>query len=494
MDKNRFLAFDLGAESGRAVVGTLAEDRLRLQEIHRFPNNPVELGDTLYWNFLDLYMEVQEGLRIYSGRFGASVAGIGIDSWGVDFGLLAADGSLLQNPVHYRDRRTEDILEQIKERMSPQRLFELSGMTPSPIYTLVQLFSMRLGESPILGSATKFLMIPDLFAYFLTGIMSCERTVAVSTQLYDPRGEDWQDEILATFDLNRSITPKLVHPGSILGKIRPSIGEQTGLEESVVIAPCSHDTASAVAAVPAVGDDWAFLSSGTWSVLGALSEEPITTKEAFSAGLCNELTLGSFFLCRNIMGLWLLQQARDGWRRSGKAYSYSDLIEMAESAADDGPLINPDDPRFLAPKEMNLAIVDYWAETGQECPHSPAEIARCIIESLALCYRQGLEKLGQILGRRFRVIHLVGGGALNTLLCQFTADATGIPVLAGPVEATVSGNVLVQALGRGYLSSPQEIRDVVRTSFEPIEYEPHNSSRWDEVYDRYLRLVEHRAN
>ena len=491
MERRRFLAFDLGAESGRAVVGTLEEGRLSLEEIHRFPNEPVEVGDTLYWDVLGLYGNVLTGMREYRRRFGESVDGIGIDTWGVDFGLLAADGRLLQNPVHYRDRRTEGILEQLHHRMPAQELFERTGVGIFPISTLCQLLSLRLSESPLLETATTLLMMPDLLAYFLTGKKAGERTNATTTQLYDPGKCRWSEEVFRALDLPLPIMPEVVQPGTMLAGLRASVADDVGLKHAPVIAPCTHDTASAVAAVPAEADDWAFLSSGTWSVLGAPGERVVTSREACSAGVLNEATLEGFYLCHNIMGLWLLQQARVAWEQDlGKVYSYEELIELARQTTGGGPLLHPDDPAFLAPRNMVQSIRDYCAKTEQPQPEGPGEVTRCILESLALSYRHGLERLSQILGYRFRVLHIVGGGSRNSLLCQFTADATGIPALAGPVEATVAGNVLVQALATGGLSSPTEVRAVVRRSTDLIEYKPHDTAVWQDRYADYLQLLE----
>lgn len=489
MSAHRFLAFDLGAETGRAVVGTLDRDRLSLEEIHRFPNEPVEVCGTLHWDVLNLYNSLLKGMRAYSERYGSSVDGIGIDTWGVDFGLLAADGSLLQNPVHYRDRRTEDVLEYIDPRMSPEQRFQLTGMCACPIYTLCQMVALQRQQSPILASAATFLMMPDLLAYFLTGRKVCERTAAVTTQFYDAQHGVWHEEILSAFGLPRAIMPELVDPGTVLGDLSESVARQTGLGSAPVIAPCAHDTASAVAAVPGKGDNWAFISSGTWSVLGALTDEAIVSDDAFGAGMCNELTLDRLFLCRNIMGLWLLQQVRAVWEQGGQTYSYEDLVKLAEQAPEDGALIWPDHPSFLAPKDMVQAIRDYCLATAQIPPDGPAETTRCILESLALCYRHGLEGLADMLSRDFSLLHIVGGGSRNALLCQLTADAADVPVLAGPVEATVAGNVLVQARARGYLASPEEIREVVRASFDLQEYEPHHDRRWEERYEHYLSLA-----
>jgi len=489
MNGHRFLAFDLGAESGRAVVGTLDHDRLSLEEIHRFPNEPVEVRDTLHWDVLGLFRSMLEGMKTYSGRFGDSVEGIGIDTWGVDFGLLAADGSLLQNPVHYRDRRTEGVLEHVNPRMSSERLFQLTGMYTFPVNTLCQLVALQRNQSPILASAATLLMMPDLLAYFLTGEKKCERTNATMTQLYDPQRGAWHDEIFRSLDLPLSIMPKLVDPGTVLGDLCESVAHQTGLRNAPVIAPCAHDTSSAVAAVPGEGDNWAFISSGTWSVLGALTDDAVVSNDAFAAGMCNELTLGSLFLCRNIMGLWLLQQARAVWEQGGESYSYEELVKLAEQAPEDGALVCPDDPRFLAPTDMVQAIRDYCVATDQTPPDGTAETTRCILESLALCYRHGLDQLSDILSPPFDSLYVVGGGSRNSLLCQFTANAADMPVLAGPVEATVAGNVLVQALARGLLGSPEEVREVVRASFDLQEYEPHHDQRWQERREHYLRLA-----
>ncbi len=489
-DQHRYLAFDVGAESGRVVVGTLCDGQLSLEEIHRFPNEPVQVCGTLYWDVLALYSNVLKGLREYTRRFGDAVESLGIDTWGVDFGLLDREGNLLQNPVHYRDRRTEGMLEQMRNRIAAEDLFKRTGMALSPISTSSQLLSLRLNHRPLLQSAATLLMMPNLFTYFLTGQKSCERTDAVSTQLYDPQSGQWSEALFRNFDLPISLMPQLVDPGTLIGDLSKAVAREVGLKRAPAAAPCTHDTASAVAAVPGNGNDWAFLSSGTWSVLGALTDHVVTSPEAFLAGVCNELTVQNFFLCRNIMGLWLFQQARRIWQQKGNDYSYAELVKLAEGAPEGGPLINPDDPTFLAPEDMTCAIREYCARTGQRQPADAGEMVRCILESLALSYRHGLNQLAQILGRTFRVLHIVGGGSRNRLLCQLTADATGIPVLAGPTEATVAGNVLVQAMATGSIASPQEIRDIVRASSKLVEYDPRDRQRFEDGYDKYLRLLE----
>ncbi len=488
MPAHRFLAFDLGAESGRGVVGTLDNDTLALEEIHRFQNEPVEVCGTLHWDVLALYNNLLKGIRAYVARFGDSVEGVGVDTWGVDFSLLGEDGKLLQNPVHYRDARTEGMLQEAARRMTPEELYRHTGIPLSPINTSVQLLSLRVRRSPVLSHAKTLLMMPDLFHNFLTGGYGCERTNAVSTQLYDPRKRQWSAEILAKLDLPASIMPPLVDPGTVLGELQESVRRGVGLKRGVAIAPCTHDTASAVAAVPGKGRDWAFISSGTWSVVGALTEECLSSPQACSAGFFNELTLGSFFLCRNIMGLWLLQQSRAAWRERGEDHSYEAMVRRAARIPESPALVNPDDPPFLAPRNMSEAIRAFCVRTNQHVPEDPGEETRCILESLALSYRKALEDLGRILGRHFSTLHVVGGGSRNELLCQLTANATGLPVVAGPVEATVAGNVLVQALAARCLSDPAGIRDCVRRSSQLIEFQPRDRAAWEDRYARFIQI------
>lgn len=488
MTEQRFLAFDLGAESGRAVVGTLANGRLALEELHRFPNEPVEIAGTLHWDILGLYNNVLKGIRAYAERYGPEVASIGIDSWSVDFGLLGGEGELLANPVHYRDRRTDGMVEVAARRLDLVRMYELTGMSPNQIHTAFQMLSLREGGSWLLPLADRFLMIPDLLAYFATGAQVCERTNAIHSQLYDPRRGEWCGPVFRALDLPLDIMPPLVDPGTTVGTLRESVQRATGLGPVPVVAPCTHDTGSAVAAVPFREGSAAFLSSGTWSVLGALTAEPVTTAEAYAARVNNELSL-DFFVCRNIMGLWLLQECRRAWEREGQAYGYDDLVRLAEAAPAAGPVVFPDAPEFLAPPDMPKALSEYCHATGQLPPEGVGATVRCILESLALSYRQGLEQFKRILGRGFSVIHVVGGGSQNTLLCQLTADATGLPVTAGPVEATVAGNLLVQALGGGFLADPGELRDVVRASFAPVEYAPNVNAALEEQWQRYSRLT-----
>jgi rhamnulokinase len=341
----------------------------------------------------------------------------------------------------------------------------------------------------VLDAADRFLMMADLFGYFLIGRIACERTNAITTQLYNPRSRDWDSQVFRTFDLLRRIMPDIIEPGTTLGELTDAAKAQTGLASAPVIAPCTHDTASAVTAVPAQGDDWAYLSSGTWSIIGSLIDEVVTSDAAFEARMSNELALGSLRICQNHMGLWLLQQARAAWARQGKSYSYAELVGIAERAPRSKALVAPNDPGFMAPDDMPEAIRAFCRRTGQPVPQDHGEVARCVMESLALSYRYTLDRMAQMLGRTYRTLHVVGGGSQNALLCQFTADATGLCVQTGPVEATVAGNVLVQALACGAVDSAQEIRDIVRASTDMTEYEPQDSAYWRERYDAFLELL-----
>ena len=490
MGDRHFLAFDLGAESGRAFAAVLGDGRLGFEEILRFPNAPVEVEGTIYWDVPYLYENLLRGMREYRRLHGPTVDGIGIDTWAVDFGLLGREGQLIDNPVAYRDARTRGMAAEAAKRMPLDVLYSHAGIMPLEIYTVFQMLALRLSESPLLEAAETFLMMPDLLANLLCGVQVCERTNAITTSLYDPHAGQWSDEVFDALDLPRGIMPELVDPGAVLCEVTDEIKAVTGLEQAPVIAPCTHDTGSAVAAVPARGDDWAFLSSGTWSIVGMLTDRPITTRAAYDAGLCNESTLGGFFLCRNITGLWLLQQARACSEREGRACSYAELVKMADEAPAGGPVVHPDDPAFLAPEDMVGAIGKFCERTEQNPPEDIAGVARCILESLALSHRRAVETIAEVVGRRPRVLHIVGGGSRNAVLCQMTANATGLPVVAGPNEATVIGNVLLQAYARGYLSSEEEIREVVRNSTELVEYEPRPGGVWDERYGLYLRVLE----
>ena len=484
-----FLAFDLGAESGRGVLGHFDGEQLALNEIHRFPNGGVRVLDSLHWDVLRLWNEMKIALSI-CGQKGIDLSGIGIDTWGVDFALLGKGDVLLGFPYHYRDSRTDGMLEEAFHRLPQKTLFERSGCQFLQINTLYQLLSLVVHKSPLLDIAETFLMIPDLFNFWLTGQKVCEFTDATTTQFYDPRKRGWSQEICDALDLPSEILPEIVAPGTQIGTLRPSVASETELPEIPVIAPACHDTGSAVAAVPAHGEDWAYISSGTWSLMGIEISEPIITNQALALNFTNEGGVeNTFRFLKNIMGLWLVQECRRTWAQAGDEMSYAQMAQLAENAQPFTALIDPDDDTFLPPGDMPSRIVSYCERTEQTPPSDTGEILRCALESLALKYRWVLEKLEAVRGRSIDVIHIVGGGAQNQTLCQFTADATGTPVIAGPIEATALGNIAVQAIACGIIGSISDAREVIRRSFDVITYEPQGSARWDEAYTRFLRVT-----
>jgi len=489
-EAKRYLAFDLGAESGRAVAGSLRDGRIELEEIHRFPTGGTEVLGTLYWDVLGFHRDVLDGLARYTKRYGRGLDGVGIDTWGVDFGLLDRQGALLANPVHYRDARHDGMMDEAFRRMPREEIFRHTGLQFLPFNTLYQLLSLVVRHSPWLGAAKKLLLMPSLFSYFLTGNQTVEFTHATTTQFYDPRKGGWSEAVLAAMEIPRDILPEIVPPGTVLGPLRKKVADEAGLDEVNVIAPATHDTGSAVAAVPTgAGDDWAYLSSGTWSLMGIEVREPIINDAALRFNMTNEGGVeGTFRFLKNISGLWMVQECRRSWAREGHALSYDAMARMAAEARPFVARMDPDDPAFLKPDDMPAAMVRFCERTGQTPPATPGEFVRCALESLALRYRDVLEKIETISGRTIRVLHIVGGGSRNRLLNQFAADATGVTVVAGPAEATALGNVLMQARACGDLGSLAEARAVVRASTPLETFEPHDRDHWDEAYARFQEL------
>jgi rhamnulokinase len=495
-----YLALDLGAESGRGLLGRFDGSQLALEEIHRFPNGPVKLLDTLYWDLPRLFDDIKTALR-KAAASGATLDAIGVDTWGVDFGLVGRGDTLLGNPVHYRDARTDGMLEAAFARVPRARIYEITGLQFLPFNTIFQLLAMRRANSPLLDVAETLLMMPDLFGWLLTGRRAGERTDASTTQLLDPRTGTWSDELIKALDLPRAILPELIEPGSELGPLRASVAEEVGLARPVtVIAPGTHDTASAVAAVPASAPsslsapsappDWCYLSSGTWSLLGVEVSQPVITAETMRYNFTNEGGVaGTTRLLKNIMGLWLVQESRRTWARLGREMTYEELTARAQVAPPFSALVDPDDPSFLSPGDMPARLAAFCSRTGQVPPGDEGGFVRCCLESLALKYRWTIERLEAILGTTIRTIHVVGGGTKNALLCQFTADACGRPVHAGPVEATAIGNILMQAIGRNKLGSIADLRAVVARSFPVTVYEPRDTAAWNDAAGRFQDLV-----
>ena len=483
-EKRRFLAFDFGAESGRALLGTISGGKIALDEIHRFPNTPVKTLGAMHWDVLRLFGDIKTGLRQALGETNGAIDGIGIDTWGVDFGLIGSDGELLGNPFHYRDARTEGIMEETFAVVPRERIFERTGIQFLPFNTLFQLVAMVKSGSPALANAAKLLMMPDLFNYWLTGKQVSEFSIATTTQCYDPHKGDWARDMLATLGIPTHILPDIVQPGTTIGPLADSLVDEVGAGQGIpVIAPAAHDTGSAVAAVPASGKGHAYISSGTWSLMGVEVDKPLINEQSLAANFTNEGGVaGTFRFLKNIMGLWLVQQCRATWAAAGEDVSYADLTQMAAEAEGFASIIDPDAPVFLAHGDMPQRIRDLCADTGQRVPQSKGEVVRCALDSLALRYRSTVESLDALFGIRHDPIHIVGGGTQNRLLCQLAADATGRTVIAGPIEATAIGNVLVQAMGLGLVADLDEARQIVRDSSDLVQYQPRENPSLEGAY------------
>ncbi|MBN1202030.1 MAG: rhamnulokinase [Anaerolineae bacterium] len=489
----KFLAFDIGTSAGRAMLGTLSAEDLALEVIHRFPNHSVPARGTLYWDILYLWHEILTGLRKWRDGGDQDLSGIGVDTWAVDFALLDKNGALLGNPVHNRDARTVGVMERVFETVPREEIYARTGIQFMQINTLYQLYAMVLADAPALRNAAVFLTIADLLNYWLTGRQEIEFTSATCTQFYDPNAGDWARDLLTRLNIPVDMLPTVVQPGTILGPLNAAIPELADNAAIPVIAVATHDTASAVAAVPAEADRFAYISSGTWSLMGAEVRSPVITPESLQYNFTNEGGVnGTYRLLKNILGMWLVQACQEAWVREGVIFTHSELVQMAAVAQPFGPLIDPypNSPDFRVAADMPARIRAFCARTGQPIPADRGAVLRCVFESLALKYRQTLEQLEIVLGHKTEVIHIVGGGARNDLLCQMTADATNRPVVAGPGEATTMGNIAVQAIATGYLTSLQEARALIRHSSNLTRYEPSVSSAWDDAYTRFLDIAD----
>ncbi len=476
-----YLAFDLGASNGRALLGSIDGGRLAITELHRFPNGPVALPSGLHWNILGLWAEMLQGMRAAAPHHPVSV---GVDTWGVDFGLLDAQDALIGNPYHYRDHRTQGMMTAAFERIPREAIYARTGNQFMELNTLYQLFAMVKQKAPALDIAQTLLFTPDLLNFWLTGRKVNEFTIATTSQAYSPLTGTWAEDILEALDIPRHIFGEIVPPGTVLGPLRTQVADEAGLANVTVIAPACHDTGSAVAAVPATNADFAWLSSGTWSILGAEARQPDLSEKALAFNFTNEGgVFGTWRLSKNMTGLWFMQECKREW-----GVSYDELTHLAAEARPFLAVIDVDDPVFFHPGDMPQKIRDYCANTGQTIPQTQGEITRVILESLALKYRHVLEQLDALTGIRHEPLHIIGGGTRNELLNQFAADATGRTVITGPVEATATGNILLQAIAMGQLADLAEARAIVRNSFPPNAYEPRSDDRWDEAYARLQAL------
>ena len=510
----KYIAVDLGAESGRVMLGSISDGRLELEEIHRFSNGPVEENGSLHWDFDRLLSEVKAGIGKAAKKAAqlapaeAGIAGIGVDSWGVDFGLIGEDGKLLENPYHYRDSRTNGMMEKAFELMGSPReidvnkpsrktwdeshisrgkrgIYDSTGIQFMQLNSVYQLVAMRLANSPILARAKKLIFIGDLFSYYLCDRAFGEYTLASTSQLMDMRTGKWSPEMFDKLSLPIEIMPDVIEPGTVVGKLAKPIAQELGCGQIPVIAVASHDTGSAVAAVPAEGDHWAYLSSGTWSLMGVEVPKAIINDKTFEFEFTNEGGVeNTIRLLKNIMGLWLVQECKRQWEREGVELSYEQLTAMAQEARPFAAHLEVDSSAFLAPGDMPDRINSYLAETGQKAIDDKGQMIRVILESLALKYRLVLERIEDIIGTKIACLHMVGGGIKNELLNQFAADATGKKVVAGPAEATATGNILMQAKAAGQIKTLAEARRIIRNSFELKEYKPQNVSRWQKQYEK----------
>jgi rhamnulokinase len=493
MAEQCYLAVDLGAESGRVVAGLFDGTRLRLEEIHRFSNGAVPVAGTLRWDVLRLWSEIMAGLSKAGQSVGKDARTVGVDTWGVDYVLLGRGGEMLGQPYHYRDARTGGVMDRMFSRVSRKEIFGATGLQFMPINTLYQLIAMQQANPSLLAQAERFLMMPDLFHWLLSGSQVVEFTNATTSQCLDATTRAWAWDMLRKFELPTAMFPDVVFPGTSLGKLRSDVAERCGLPRIDVIAPATHDTGSAVAAVPTdrTGTaEWAYISSGTWSLMGLELPQPVLTPRALELNVTNEGGIdGTWRLLKNIMGLWLVQECRRTFERRGKSLDYTTMTRLAAQAKPFRSLVDPDAPAFLAPADMPAEISNWCQSRGQPAPTSEGEFVRCALESLALKYRLVLSWLEELALSKVQVIHIVGGGSQNELLNQFTADACGLPVVAGPVEATALGNVLVQARSAGGVATLADMRSVVRASTTLKHYEPRERQAWNDAYSQFRELL-----
>lgn len=484
----RVLAFDFGASSGRAIIGCFDGDKITLEEVHRFSNDPVSVGGTVYWDVLRLFYEIKQG--IIKAKIAGGFDSIGIDTWGVDFGLIDSEGKLMENPVHYRDARTVGLVDEAFKTMPKEKLYGITGIQFMELNTLFQLISLKKYRPWMLERADKMLFMPDLFGYMLTGKMCAEYSIASTSQLIDLDKKTWSKEILDAFGIKESVFAPLVQPGTVLGELSKEVCEECGVDPVPVISVCGHDTQSAITSVPCEDGDFAFLSSGTWSLFGTELDKPIVNETSMNINITNEGGFdGSTGFLKNIIGLWLIQESRRQWKREGKEYSYADLEKLALAAEPFKCFIDPDAPEFVPHGNIPERVREFCRKTGQYVPETVGEIMRCIYESLAMKYRLTFEKLRECTERDYPVIHVIGGGTKDDLLCQMTANSCDRTVKAGPIEATVMGNVAVQLMSDGSVKNIGQARKIVADSSELKTFEPKDTDKWAGAYEDFLKII-----
>lgn len=485
-----FLAFDLGAESGRLIMGELVDRKIRLNEVSRFKNQPVRLPDGLHWDVLSLWSDIIGSLKKAIQSESVAIQSVGFDSWGVDFGLLDKKNQLIGNPFHYRDNRTDGMLEEVFKTTSRRALFSETGNQFMQINTLFQLASMVKTRDPALLTAEKLLMIPDLFKFWLSGEISTEFTIATTSQCLNPTTKKWADQLISTLGIPIEMFTAIVHPGSCIGHITPWLCQEHDIPALSVVAPASHDTASAVAAVPGGDRPYAWISCGTWSIVGTNMHQPVLTEDVLNLNFTNEgAAENQWRLSKIIIGLWLVQECKRHWEANGLNLGYAELTQMALNADPFWAVIDPDDETFLKPGNMPDRITLYCKKSGQKEPDSPGQIMRIILESMAFNYRSTIDQLEKLTRQPLDTIHIVGGGVKNQLLCQFTANACRRECIAGPVEATAVGNIIIQAISMDFIPSIPEGRQWIKRSFEPVSFQPVDVDRWEEAYQTYKKIT-----
>ncbi len=490
MPPEKFLAFDFGAESGRTMLGLLDKDRIRLEEIHRFPNAQLNISGHIHWDISYLWSELKKGLACAAQMGHRKLSGLGVDTWGVDFGLVGQDDQILGNPYAYRDRRTDGVMEKAFRLMSEKDFYSLTGIQFMQFNSVFQFLSMRDPEGHLPDDIATLLFMPDLFNFLLTGEKRSEYTIASTSQLLNAKKRNWEPEIFKRLGLPLHIMAEIIPPGTLIGPLKPDIARETNISSVDVIAPACHDTASAVAAVPALSGRWAYLSSGTWSLLGVEVDEPVINELSRKNNFTNEGGVdGKIRFLRNTMGLWLLQQCMKNWDLRGDPLGYDELTGLAMESQPFKSVVDPDDHAFLNPPDMPAAIREFCRKTGQALPETKGEFVRCILESLALKYRFLIDKINASCPAPVEVLHIVGGGSQNEVLNQFSADATGLPVIAGPVEATAVGNVMIQAISKDVWSSLEQGRKVVSRSFPLKSYEPEDPEIWEDIYGKFKGML-----
>lgn len=490
MSKRYFLAFDLGASSGRAILGALEDNKLELTEIHRFVNQMQLINGHYFWNIFSLFNELKTGLRKCVREHGIQPESIGIDTWGVDFVHLNREGLILSLPFAYRDARTNSAMTDLFAIVPKEEVYRETGIQFMQFNSLFQLFVMVKDQSSLLEITDSVLFMPDALNYLFSGVKKSEFSIASTSQMMVPGTSQWNLELIEKVGIPAKILQEIVWPGTILGSILPEVAKETGSAQVPVIAVAAHDTGSAIVSVPCQCEDFVYLSSGTWSIMGIESPQPIISEQSLKCNFTNEGGVeGTTRFLKNIMGMWLIQEVQRIWANEGTNYSWIKMVELARESQPFQFLIDPDDPMFLNPKDMTQAVRDYCYQTAQGTPRTHGETIRCIYDSLALKYRYTLEQIEDVAGKKFEVIHIIGGGANNHFLNQLTSDATGLEVVAGPTEATAIGNVMIQAKALGYVGSLSEIREIVARSSELVHFTPSGELNWDEAYDRYLRVT-----